>query len=157
MHRLCIFLMPFLLVGCYAPNANAPSSSATSDSAEASLQATDTSRSSYQAPIALYIKRYFVSPESLRSVKISEPFSGKLHGRAGSIVCIEADAKNSSGSYTGLKRTAFLIQGEKVIESEYDTALCKSQQLAAWPEMNNGAGSRTGHQGNAPRKQQGMN
>ena len=149
MHRLCIFLMPFLLVGCYAPSANAPKPAAAGDIAEASLQPGDMPRASYEAPVAAYIKRYFVHADSLRAVMISEPFSGKLHGRAGSIVCVEMDAQNTAGTYTGLKRTAFLVKDEKVIESDYNTPLCKDQQLVAWPEMDNGTASRTGRRGNA--------
>jgi hypothetical protein len=160
MNRLCIFLLPLLLVGCYAPNANAPKPAASSEMAVASLQPGDMSRSSYEAPIASYIKRYFVHADSLRAVKIGEPFSGKLHGLAGSIVCAEMDAKNTTGSYTGPKRTAFLVKDETVIESDYDTPLCKDQQLVAWPEMDVGSGSRAGRRGNAPgnvaRQQQGM-
>jgi hypothetical protein len=160
MHRLCIFLLPFLLVGCYAPSANAPQRAASSDTAEASLQPGDMPRASYDAPVAAYIKRYFVHADALRTVKIGEPFSGKLHGRAGSIVCVEMDAKNTAGAYTGPKRTAFLVKDEKVIESDYDTPLCKDQQLVAWPEMDVGSGSRAGRRGNAPgnvaRQQQGM-
>ena len=161
MHRLCIFLMPLLLVGCYAPSANAPRPAAAGDIAEASLQPGDLPRSSYETPVASYIKRYFVHADSLRAVKIGEPFSGKLHGRAGSIVCVEMDAKNTAGSYTGLKRTAFLVKDEKVIESDYDTPVCKDQQLAAWPEMDVGAGSHTSRRGNAAanvvrKQQQGM-
>lgn len=160
MYRLCIFLMPFLLVGCYAPNANAPKPAAAGAAAEASLEPADVPRSSYETPVAAYIKRYFVHADSLRAVKIGEPFSGKLHGRPGAIVCVEMDAKNTAGSYTGPKRTAFLVKDEKVIESDYDTPICKDQQLAAWPEMTAGAGSRAGRrseaQGSAARKQQGM-
>lgn len=158
MYRLCIFLMPFLLVGCYAPTANAPKPAAASEVAEASLEPTDMPRSSYEAPVEAYIKRYFVHADSLRAVKIGEPFSGKLHGRGGSIVCVETDAKNTAGSYTGPKRTAFLVKDEKVIESDYDTSVCKDQQLAAWPEMNAGAGSRASRRGDAQgvaRKQDG--
>lgn len=160
MYRWCIFLMPFLLVGCYAPNANAPKPAAAGDIAEASIQPSDIPRASYQDPVAAYIKRYFVHADSLREVKIGEPFSGKLHGRAGSIVCVEMDGKNTAGSYTGLKRTAFLVKDEKVIESDYDTPACKDQQLAAWPEMNGASASRANGRrdarGGVARKQQGM-
>jgi hypothetical protein len=160
MHRLCIFVMPLLLVGCYAPSANAPKRAAASDIAEASPSPGDMPKSSYEAPVASYIKRYFVHADSLRAVKIGEPFSGKLHGRAGSIVCVEMDAQNTAGSYTGPKRTAFLVTDGIVIESDYDTPLCKDQQLVAWPEMEVAAGSRTGRRGNAQgnvaHKQQGM-
>ena len=158
MYRPCIFLMPLFLVGCYAPNANPlnPAASARG-SAEASLEPADAG-ANYQAPIAAYIKRYFVHPESLRDVKIGAPFSGKLRDRAGSIVCVEMNAKNNTGSYSGPKRTAFLVKDEKVLESDYDTSTCSNQQLAAWPEMD--AGSRASRRGDAPgngaRKQQGM-
>lgn len=159
MFRLCVFLMPFLLLGCYAPSANAPKPAAAGDVAEATLQPTDITKS-YQAPVAAYIKRYFVHADSLRGAKIGEPFSGKLHGRAGSIVCVEMDAKNTAGSYTGPKRTGFLVKDEKVIDSDYDTPVCKDQQLAAWLEMNaesaSGASRRGAAQGNAARNQQGM-
>jgi len=143
MYRLSIFVMPLVLFGCYAPHANPPQQ-AGGDIVEASLQPTDVAESGYQASVAAYIKRYFVHADSLRAVKIGEPFSGKLHGRAGSIVCVEMDAKNRAGSYTGLKRTAFLVKDQKVIESDYDSSLCRSQQLAAWPEMDIGSASRAG-------------
>ena len=160
MYRLCIFLTPFLLVGCYAPNANAPKAPAEPSVGETSLQPTDIQRSTYEAPVAAYIKRYFVHADSLRAAKIGEPFPGKLHGRTGSIVCVEMDAKNTAGTYTGPKRTAFLVKDEKVIESDYDTPVCKDKQLAVWPEMNAGPASpRTSQRGNArgnlAQKQQG--
>jgi len=143
MYRLSIFVMPLVLFGCNAPHANPPQQ-AGGDIVEASLQPTDVAESGYQASVAAYIKRYFVHADSLRAVKIGEPFSGKLHGRVGSIVCVEMDAKNRAGSYTGLKRTAFLVKDQKVIESDYDSSLCRSQQLAAWPEMDIGSASRAG-------------
>lgn len=156
MHRLCVFLMPFLLVGCYAPHANPPKDVSAGDPVQASLEPVDTGGTNYQVPVAAYIKRYFVHAESLRDVRIGEPFSGKLHGRAGSIVCVEMNAKNKTGSYTGLKRTAFLVEEQKVIESDYDTPVCKNQQLVAWPEMDTGSGPRSTAQGAVARKQQGM-
>jgi hypothetical protein len=154
MHRLSIFLMPILLVGC-APDASRPKlASPTGNTVQASIDPPDSRNSNYQAPVAAYIKRYFVHAESLRGVKISEPFSGKLHDRAESIVCVEMDAKNKAGSYTGSKRTAFLVEDDKVIESDYDTPVCRDQQLAAWPEMDTGASPRGVAQGAS--KQQSM-
>jgi hypothetical protein len=159
MYRLCIFLMPLLLVGCYAPGANPPHPAASEGSrAEVSLAAAGTPGANYQAPIAAYIKRYFVHPESLREVKIGAPFAGKLHDRAGSIVCVELNAMNNAGSYSGLKRTAFLVQDDKVLDSDYDTPICSNQQLAAWPEMEAASAPRTSRrgdaEGNGGRKQQ---
>jgi hypothetical protein len=156
MYRLCVFLMPFLLVGCYAPHANPPKEAAAGDAVAVSLEPTDATGSAYQVPVATYIKRYIVHADSLREVKIGEPFSGKLHGRAGPIVCVEMNAKNKAGSYTGLKRTAFLIEEQKVIESDYDTPVCKNRQLVAWPEMDTGSSRRGVAEGVVARKQQGM-
>jgi len=159
MYRLSIFVMPLVLFGCYAPPANPPQQASAGGSiVEASLQTTDAPESGYQAAVAAYIKRYFVHADSLRAVKIGEPFSGKLHDRGGSIVCVEMDAKNKAGSYTGLKRTAFLVKDQKVIESDYDSSLCQSQQLAAWPEMDVASASRASRrdelQGSVAKKQQ---
>ena len=163
MYRSSIFLMPLLLVGCYAPNANAPQPTAAAGSvAEASLEPADMPDPAYRAPVAAYIKRYFLHADSLREVKIGTPFAGKLHGRAGSIVCVEMDAKNTAGAYTGLKRTGFLVKDQKVIESDYDTPACRSQKLVAWPEMEAASPSRAirkdkdNVQSSAARKQQGM-
>ena len=139
MYRLSMFLIPLLLVGCNAPLANPPNIAAAGDAAVASPDNRDTE---YQAPVGAYIKRYFVHAESLRGVKIGDPFTGKLHGHAGSIVCVEMDAKNKTGAYTGPKRTAFLIKDEKVLESDYDSPVCRDQQLIAWPEMDTGASRR---------------
>jgi len=160
MYRQGIFLLPLLLVGCYAPNANPPKLAASGDgSVEASLEPADTAGANYRGPVAAYIKRYFVHPDSLRDVKISTPFAGKLRDRAGSIVCVEMNAKNNAGSYSGLKRTAFLVKDEKVLDSDYDTSVCSNQQLAAWPEMDAGSTSRASRrsdaQANGARKQQG--
>jgi hypothetical protein len=52
---------------------------------------------------------YFADPVSLRDVKISTPRAlGGLFG-SGWIVCVEANAKDFHGDYTGLRVRAFMI------------------------------------------------
>lgn len=95
----------------------------------------------YRAPVAAYIDRYMVNANALRDVKIGQPFAGKANGRSGEIVCVELNAKNRAGKYTGSKRIAFLIQNETVVDSDYQDPICHDQQLAAWPEMDANAGA----------------
>lgn len=100
----------------------------------------------YKAIIAPYIKYDFFDPHSLRDVSISEPFEGKttvtqgvfripISEKHGWFVCVEMNAKNRSGAYTGLKRWAFFIRDGSIIDQIEEAPVCASEPLTPWPEM----------------------
>ncbi len=87
----------------------------------------------YKNIIKAHIERSFFDPYSLRNVSITGPLKGPL----GWIVCLEANAKNRMGGYTGLQRTSFVINSGKVIDSLTlkPALLCHGMVFTRWPEM----------------------
>ena len=81
----------------------------------------------YKASVAAYIKRYAVDANSLKQAKIGTPFPGSVHGQKGSVVCVELDGIKAD-------RTAYLLQDDAVIDSEYGADICENQHLAPWNE-----------------------
>ncbi len=81
----------------------------------------------YKASVAAYIKRYAVDANSLKQAKIGSPFQGSVNGQKGSVVCVELDGIKAD-------RTAYLLQDDAVINSEYGAGICKHQHLAPWNE-----------------------
>ena len=94
----------------------------------------------YRAAVKRYIEKTFFDPYSLRSVRLSIPREGHIFFQQGWIVCLEANAKNRFGAYTGLRRTALLIRNDEVIGSSSGERLCDDPTLAfsRWEELGSG-------------------
>lgn len=77
----------------------------------------------YKALIIDHAKRDFFDPYSIRSARISEPRSwGKLI-----LVCVEANAKNRLGGYTGIQPTVYeFINKELSTSFSNNVFLCPS-------------------------------
>jgi hypothetical protein len=75
------------------------------------------------------VRQSFFDPYSIRDARISVPEQGHLFFQQGWIVCLEANAKNRMGGYTGLKRTAFLIHNNQIVNTVSDAPLCTSPNL----------------------------
>jgi hypothetical protein len=90
----------------------------------------------YKASLKAYVAQSFYDPYSLRSIGVTELVPGRF-GVLGSgwIVCLQANAKNRMGGYTGLQRTSYLFQGDNIVMSgEYANA-CEGVPFFPWPEM----------------------
>ena len=87
----------------------------------------------YRNIVKAHIERSFFDPYSLRNVSIAGPLKGPL----GWIVCLEANAKNRMGGYTGLQRTSFVINSGKVVDTLTlkSPLLCQGMAFTRWPEM----------------------
>lgn len=57
----------------------------------------------YTETLKSYVKKHYFDPYSMRDVAHSTPIQGHLYFKQGWLVCIEANAKNRMGAYTGLK------------------------------------------------------
>lgn len=82
----------------------------------------------YKQSIAAYLKRYALDPASLQQAKIGKPFAGTVDGRNGSIVCVELKGAQGSGAF----RTAYLLQKDAVVDSQYNAPACQDQKLEPW-------------------------
>ena len=89
----------------------------------------------YKRITASYIQKSFVDPTSLRDVAIGNPIKGRIGDENGWIVCLRANAKNRAGGYEGLKKTALLINHDKVTQFTNNAPLCNDTVLEPWPEM----------------------
>lgn len=93
----------------------------------------------YRQIAATYIRANFFDPYSIRDVSLSQPIIGRMFNEQGWIVCIRANAKNRMGAYTGLKDTAILIHGGRVIDSDSTaSAVCGRQTFAPAPDIERG-------------------
>jgi hypothetical protein len=75
------------------------------------------------------IRKTFFDPYSIRDARATSPQTGHLFFQQGWVVCFEANAKNRMGGYTGLKRTAYLLNNGQVVNSMTDAPLCNSPGL----------------------------
>ena len=93
----------------------------------------------YKEVVANHIKQTYFDPYSLKDVQISEPTPGVLAMAQGYNVCLQANAKNRMGGYTGLKRNSYLINNQRVIFTINDDLRCYNNApynvLYPWPEM----------------------
>jgi len=93
----------------------------------------------YKEVVAAHIKQTYFDPYSLRDVRISQPTPGVLAMAVGYNVCLQANGKNRMGGYTGLKRTSYLINNQRVIFAINNDRRCYDNApynvLYPWPEM----------------------
>lgn len=102
----------------------------------------------YKTTIREHVLRSFFDPYSIRDASISEPVRSHTGEPNGWLVCLEANAKNRMGGYTGLSRTAYYLQiGGRLVGSEtdddYANYICTGRTLtgmrtltfAPWPEL----------------------
>lgn len=94
--------------------------------------------SNYRALIKVQMKETFVDPYSLRDVSISTPAGYHYFMEQGWLVCVQANAKNSLGGYTGLETTAYLISKGEIAETFHDQSICDNVAMTSWPEMDGG-------------------
>lgn len=80
--------------------------------------------SDYEAIIKAYLEKTLKDPESARYGEFTKPEKDQaianVHERRalyGYVSCVDINAKNSYGGYTGAKRTWFLIHDGKVVRS----------------------------------------
>lgn len=93
----------------------------------------------YKEVMKSYIKQTFFDPYSLRDVQISYPTPGVFGMLQGYWVCLQCNAKNRMGGYTGLSRNAYLIDNSRVKFTLTDDRRCYQtdpyNKLYAWAEM----------------------
>lgn len=91
----------------------------------------------FKETIKAHVLRTFYDPYSIRSASVTLPFEGHIFYQQGWIVCLEANSKNKLGGYTGLSRTAFLINSDKVLQSVVNPQFCNSPQITyrPWSEL----------------------
>lgn len=93
----------------------------------------------YRATIKAYMNQTYVDPPSIRDVSISSPVEARELFMSGWLVCVQANAKNRMGGYTGLTTTAYWINRGVVTDEHENDDLCDRVPLAPWPEMNGGS------------------
>ena len=96
----------------------------------------------YKRTIKLHVLQNFFDPYSIRNASISNPVLPRSGWYAdGWLVCLEVNAKNRMGGYTGLSRTAYFLrlgQGVvRVVESEDGEYYCSDNRIvfSPWPEL----------------------
>ncbi|MEX2552592.1 MAG: hypothetical protein WD627_06290 [Actinomycetota bacterium] len=88
------------------------------------------------------LKTTLFDPYSVRDAQISQPQwlgSWNLGEGNGWVVCFRGNAKNRMGAYTGIKDTAILIRGNKVLATNSDlppnSYYCGSAVFGPFPEI----------------------
>lgn len=86
--------------------------------------------------------RRWKDPESIRDAKIGQPYicrAGGIIPLSGprTCVCIEDNAKNALGGYTGLSRTILMLAGGQIVDAgEPRESIDRCYGLVPFPEMN---------------------
>jgi starvation-inducible outer membrane lipoprotein len=93
----------------------------------------------YKEQVKQYIQRTLFDPYSIRGAAITQPFP-KSYGFSNIwAVCVEMNAKNRYGAYTGLQRMGFYFQQGQITNSEvhvvYGFCYDKSLVFTPWPEV----------------------
>lgn len=91
----------------------------------------------YKTMIKKHIESKFLDPYSLRNVSISSPVQGITYFQQGWISCVEANAKNRMGGYTGLSKTAFIFRSNTIKAMESNSLYCNKNHLVyeKWIDM----------------------
>ena len=101
----------------------------------------------FKTTIRKHVLRSFFDPYSIRDASISEPVGSRTGEPDGWLVCLETNAKNRMGGYTGLSRTAYYVRlGGQVVGLEtgdYGNYSCSGRTLTGtrtltyspWPEL----------------------
>ena len=88
--------------------------------------------------------RIWKDPDSIRDARIGQPYScagglAQVARPPDACVCVEANAKNSFGGYTGLRRNEVLFSDRQivdVVDARESTYSCG--QMMPFPEINGG-------------------
>lgn len=91
----------------------------------------------YRVMVAEHVRKSFFDPYSMRDVGISQPIPGAAFTGSVSTVCVQANAKNRMGAYTGLKATSFTFRGGQitVADTEYAGITCAAAVYGPFPEL----------------------
>jgi hypothetical protein len=76
---------------------------------------------------------HWKDPDSIRDARIGEPYAcmgALLEEPPTACVCVEANAKNSFGGYTGLKQNIAFLKGRTVMDFR------SPRRLVPFPELN---------------------
>jgi hypothetical protein len=77
-------------------------------------------------------RQAYFDPYSMRDVRIATPREGRVYFDRGWVVCLQANARNRMGAYTGLQYTAFLIRDGRVVNA---TELPQCSGADGWQEF----------------------
>lgn len=85
--------------------------------------------------------RYWKDPDSIRDARVSHPFScwGGIEHIAtppDSCLCVEANAKNAMGGYTGLQRNTFFYSKKLIVGSLPPRSQDACDPLVPFAELN---------------------
>lgn len=83
--------------------------------------------------------RLWKDPESIRDARISAPHACPYRPAGSVCVCIEANARNAMGGYTGLTKTRIYFEGRKIIDAVGPLGTAAPDQCGTFlpfPELN---------------------
>lgn len=92
-----------------------------------------------RADVLTWARAFFADPYSLRSTAISDQvLIPNYFGKELPAVCVEFNAKNLDGAYTGVQRRAFLLQGARLHVGEttggsFTNSSCYAPQVTMKP------------------------
>jgi hypothetical protein len=84
-------------------------------------------------------RRHWKDPDSIKDATIGNAYSCPRHGALGggaTCICIETNARNALGGYTGLKKQVVVIRGvdiDHIKEWDFDD---RCQGLEPFPQLN---------------------
>jgi hypothetical protein len=90
----------------------------------------------YRAELLAFMRTYLNNPTNVRQASISELVQRDIGGIRRYYLCVRYDARDSSGSYTGVSdRAALYLDGrfDRLIERSQD--FCPATAYAAFPEL----------------------
>lgn len=93
----------------------------------------------YKALIQRHIKETYFDPYSIKSAEIAMPVRGHFFGSQGWYICVKSNAKNRMGAYVGVRKTAYLINREKIIHIDERPNFCNVPNVAYrdWKDIEN--------------------
>jgi hypothetical protein len=103
----------------------------------------------YRRIVAEHMRKALFDPYSVRDAEIAPPTKyggllvvGTMLHETGWAVCVQANAKNRMGAYSGRKATAYLVRGGEVTHSgDFDShkfparELCEGARYEPFPEI----------------------
>lgn len=106
-------------------------------------KAIDSPKPSNHKRIALeFMRTSLFDPYSVRDARVSFPRWGGPVFTPGWVVCVEANAKNRMGAYTGRQTTALVIKNDRVINTGNEMFCGEGTTFEPFPELEQGGSAR---------------
>ena len=128
--RVALLLLPLALAACAGDGAN---SITYTDDRGVANQPYPTN---YRPELLAFMKTYLNNPVGVKDATMAEPVQRTVGGRLRYVVCLRYNAKDTDGSYRGVRERAILYVDARLDRIVEDASeVCAGAAYVAFPEL----------------------